>query len=68
MVVCTESTPAGSACLLAVTPSGFDRAGLDSTHIFILLLTSCSLEKAAALPQQASGGTRGMFFFIFLCG
>jgi len=29
------------------------------------LLVSSSLEKAAALPQQASGCTRGMFFYFF---
>ncbi|PUZ66295.1 hypothetical protein GQ55_3G296600 [Panicum hallii var. hallii] len=61
MVVCTEST-SGSACLLAVTPSGFDRAGLDSTYIFISLVrltcfiavSNCVSRKQTMLPLRSS--------------
>jgi hypothetical protein len=52
-----------SACLLTVMPSGFDRAGLDLTHIFyssddfwILCRFMLDLTGNPALLKSCSGG------------
>jgi hypothetical protein len=58
--VCTEIS--WSACLLDVTPSGFDRAGLDSTHICCILLSLPLGEVTGTIPSQ--GGNTHCLLWI----